>query len=75
MHVTIYDPGNFTPYYLENLSNALAGLGIEVELITSPALFEDVGHHPSIRVSNHFFKLTAGAGRPSSAGMRPYAGP
>lgn len=64
MHVTIYDPGNFTPYYLENLSNALAGLGIEVELITSPAFFEDVGHHPSIRVSNHFFKLTAGAGQP-----------
>jgi len=59
----MFDPGNFTPYYLENLSNALAGLGIEVELITSSPLFEDVNHHTSIRVSNHFFKLTASAGR------------
>jgi len=38
----MFDPGNFTPHYNENLCRALAILGVEVELISSPPLFEQI---------------------------------
>lgn len=63
MHVKIFDPGNFTPYYVENLCEALAGLGLQVDLITSSPLFEPANNLAGVGVENHFFKLTAGAGR------------
>lgn len=60
----MFDPGNFTPHYVENLSIALVRLGIEVDLITSPRLFEEDGRPPDlIGVENYFFKITGGARR------------
>ncbi|HUJ48891.1 MAG TPA: glycosyltransferase family 4 protein [Bryobacteraceae bacterium] len=59
----MFDPGNFTPHYVENLSKALARLGIEVDLITSAPLFEEAGQPDSIGVENYFFKITGGARR------------
>ena len=63
MRVKMFDPGNFTPHYVENLSKALARLGIEVDLITSAPLFEEAGQPGSIGVENYFFKITGGARR------------
>ncbi|MGP0071544.1 MAG: glycosyltransferase family 4 protein [Bryobacteraceae bacterium] len=61
MHVKMFDPGNFTPHYVENLSQALAALGLQVDLITSSPLFEQPSHLDSICAENHFFKITGGA--------------
>lgn len=63
MRVKMFDPGNFTPHYVENLSKGLVRLGIEVELITSSRLFEEAGQPDSIGVENYFFKITGGARR------------
>jgi D-inositol-3-phosphate glycosyltransferase len=63
VHVKIFDPGNFTPYYVENLCETLAGLGLQVDLITSAPLFEQTNGFARVGVENHFFKLTAGAGK------------
>ncbi len=63
MRVKMFDPGNFTPHYVENLSKGLARLGIEVDLITSAPLFEQAGQPHSIGVENYFFKITGGARR------------
>lgn len=56
MRVKMFDPGNFTPYYVENLCNALAALGMEVDLITSAPLFEQTRHERCFPVEEHFFK-------------------
>lgn len=40
MRVFLYDPGNYTPYYNEDLADALAGLGAEVSIVGSAPLFE-----------------------------------
>ena len=55
----MFDPGNFTIHYVENLCGSLADLGAQVELITSPALFEQTG--PSSRYPAHhlFFRQAA----------------
>ena len=59
----MFDPGNFTPHYVENLCRALAGLDLRVDLITSSPLFEQASKIGPIVVENHFFKITEGAGR------------
>lgn len=58
MHVRMFDPGNFTPHYVENLCDALTDLDLQVDLITSSPLFEQSHRDGSIRVENHFFKVT-----------------
>jgi D-inositol-3-phosphate glycosyltransferase len=63
VHVKMFDPGNFTPHYVENLCRALAGLDLQVALITSSPLFEQTSHLGPVTVENHFFKITEGAGR------------
>ncbi|MGA2436430.1 MAG: glycosyltransferase, partial [Bryobacteraceae bacterium] len=60
MHVRMFDPGNFTPHYVENLSNALTRLDVEAGLITSAPLFELDGHGGSEHTEYHFFKLLGG---------------
>lgn len=42
MPVVIFDPGNFTPYYVDGLCRGLAALGVRAQVITSPPLFEPV---------------------------------
>jgi D-inositol-3-phosphate glycosyltransferase len=64
VHVRMFDPGNFTPHYVENLCNALTHMDLQVDLITSSPLFEQTSHSGSVRVENHFFKFTGGTGRP-----------
>jgi D-inositol-3-phosphate glycosyltransferase len=63
VHVRMFDPGNFTPHYVENLCRALAGLDLKVDLITSAPLFEQTSQVGPVAVENHFFKITEGAGR------------
>jgi D-inositol-3-phosphate glycosyltransferase len=63
MRVKMFDPGNFTPHYVENLCRALAGLDLQVDLITSSPLFEQTNPLGPIAVENHFFKITEGAGK------------
>jgi glycosyltransferase involved in cell wall biosynthesis len=57
----MFDPGNFTPHYVENLCRALAGLDLQVELITSSPLFEQSGPISPFPVENRFFKIMEGA--------------
>jgi len=38
----MYDPANFTPYYLEGLCGGLSQLGLRPSVISSPPLFEAV---------------------------------
>jgi D-inositol-3-phosphate glycosyltransferase len=57
MQVKMFDPGNFTPHYVENLCNALAGLDLQVDLITSTPLFEETVSDNRFRVENYFFKM------------------
>jgi D-inositol-3-phosphate glycosyltransferase len=63
VQVKMFDPGNFTPHYVENLCRALAGLDLQVALITSSPLFEQTSQPGPVAVENHFFKITEGAGR------------
>jgi D-inositol-3-phosphate glycosyltransferase len=60
--VRIFDPGNFTPHYVENLGNALADMGVQVDIITSSPLFEQT-NPSSMRVENLFFKVAGGSRR------------
>lgn len=53
--VIVVDPGNYTPFYDINLCDALAALGWDVELITSPHLFETIGPPAPVRVNHLFF--------------------
>jgi D-inositol-3-phosphate glycosyltransferase len=57
------DPGNFTPHYVESLCTALALLDVQVELITSPPLFEEVEHNLSFATQELFFPSVRGARR------------
>ena len=57
------DPGNYTPHYVEGLCTALGVLGVHVELITSPPLFEDVEHKRSFSTQELFFPSVRGARR------------
>ena len=55
--ILILDPGNFTPYYDANLCGGLANLGLEVEWVTSPYLFEPITPPPDVQVQHAFFTL------------------
>ena len=53
--VVVVDPGNYTPFYDINLCAALAARGLDVELITSPHLFESIDVPATVRVNDLFF--------------------
>ena len=63
MRVSMFDPGNFTPYYVAKLAEPLSRLGIEVNVITSEPLFPDVEVRSTVALEFHFFKLIGGARR------------
>jgi glycosyltransferase involved in cell wall biosynthesis len=56
----MFDPGNYTPHYVENLRNALAGMELDVAVITSPPLFEPHARMDSAGVENYFFRSING---------------
>jgi D-inositol-3-phosphate glycosyltransferase len=63
VQVIMFDPGNFTPHYVENLCSALALLNVDVELICSPPLFEQVGNSHSFLTQELFFRSVGGTRR------------
>jgi D-inositol-3-phosphate glycosyltransferase len=63
VRVKMFDPGNFTPHYVKNLSEALAAHGVEVDLITSQPLFEEIVYDDSVHLEYLFFRTTAGTRR------------
>ena len=54
------DPGNFVPYYVDSLCAALRALGVPVELITSPPLFEKMPRTADYAVRSLFFPFLRG---------------
>jgi glycosyltransferase involved in cell wall biosynthesis len=50
----MFDPGNFTPYYVDGLCSALSRLGVEVSLATSPPLFEPCARSGNYGVDYRF---------------------
>lgn len=64
MRVTVFDPGSFTPHYDADLCQSLAGLGLSVELVASPPLFESAEPSDSFQTLNLFFRFTGGAAQP-----------
>ncbi|HEX5230431.1 MAG TPA: glycosyltransferase family 4 protein [Bryobacteraceae bacterium] len=63
MNVTMFDPGNFTPHYVENLCNELAKLDLKVNVITSQGLFEQSWRGVPYGVHHYFFKTTEGGAK------------
>jgi len=59
----MFDPGNYTPHYVENLCSALSSINVLVELVTSPPLFEGAELTHPFPVHNLFFLLTGGSWR------------
>ncbi len=59
----MFDPGNYTPHYVESLCTALAILGVQVEAITSPPLFEEVENNRFFPTQELFFQSVRGARR------------
>ncbi len=62
MRVQIVDPSAFTPPYDHALSAALARAGADVELVTSPFLYGPVPMEDGYRVTEAFYRRTAGRG-------------
>jgi len=60
VQVILFDAGNFTPHYDQNLGCALAALGVEVELITAPPLFEAVEENACFPTKPQFFLSLGG---------------
>lgn len=60
LDVTMLDPGNFLPYYNASLCEALSSLGLNIELITSVFLFEDLEKPKCYREERVFFRLIRG---------------
>jgi D-inositol-3-phosphate glycosyltransferase len=60
MQVVMFDPGNFIPYYIDDLCNALSSRGVSIRLITSVPLFEHVELTGSYEVEYLFFQLLEG---------------
>jgi glycosyltransferase involved in cell wall biosynthesis len=58
--VALLDPGNFSPQYTANLCASLAGLGVDVTLITSPPQFGGMIAPQSYRVETCFFRHATG---------------
>jgi glycosyltransferase involved in cell wall biosynthesis len=57
MKVVMVDPGNYTPYYDYSLCKALAEIGCEVELVTSPFLYDDIPDNSSFDISYLFYRI------------------
>lgn len=57
--VVLLDPGHFTPYYADALSRALAGLGVQVTVVTSPPQFEAIDTDGRYDVVPAFFPWIA----------------
>ncbi|MFI5376496.1 MAG: glycosyltransferase family 4 protein [Candidatus Rokuibacteriota bacterium] len=58
--VVMYDPGNFTPYYLDSLCRSLGELGASPRVISSPPLFEPVDPGGRYEIDRLFFRLMSG---------------
>jgi glycosyltransferase involved in cell wall biosynthesis len=56
MKVLMVDPGNYTPYYNYSLCKALAKTGCEVELATSPFLYDDLPDKGDFDLSHLFHR-------------------
>ena len=54
--VLMVDPGNYTPYYDVNLCDALIEQGWNVELLTSPYMFESIEPPSRVPVRNLFLR-------------------
>jgi len=63
VHVVMFDPGNYTPHYVENLSRALVQSDVSVSLITSPGLFEESWKGLPFAVENLFFQAIGGSAK------------
>lgn len=57
MKVVIVDPGNYTPYYDYSLCKALAEIGCEVELATSPFLYDVIPDKGDFDLSYLFYRV------------------
>jgi glycosyltransferase involved in cell wall biosynthesis len=62
MRVQLVDPSAFTPPYDHALAAALARAGADVELVTSRFLYGPVPREDGYRVSESFYRRTAGRG-------------
>lgn len=56
MKVVMVDPGNYTPYYDYSLCKALAKIGCEVELATSPFLYDVIPDKGDFDLSYLFYR-------------------
>lgn len=54
------DPGNFIPYYVDSLCAAFHRLGVDMRVISAPALFEPVDPRGRYHVEHCFFPLLHG---------------
>jgi glycosyltransferase involved in cell wall biosynthesis len=61
--VAILDPANFSPQYTANLCAGLAGLGVDVTLITSSPQFGEMPPPRGYRVEDCFFRHVTGLER------------
>ena len=52
--MVLYDPGNFTPYYNDELAAALTRAGMRVSLIASAPLFEKTAGCQAEAVDRHW---------------------
>ncbi len=68
--MVMFDPGNFTPFYLDGLCRALKAQGVYVRVITSPPLFEGVNPDAHYGIDCHFFRALKGR-RSSLVRRRP----
>lgn len=51
----VFDPGNFTPYYVDALCTALRRLGLPTRVVASPPLFDAVDPAGRYQVEHCFF--------------------
>ncbi len=59
-NATMFDPGNFTPYYIDSLCGSLRDIGLGIRVITSPPLFEPVDPAGRYQIECLFFPLLNG---------------
>jgi glycosyltransferase involved in cell wall biosynthesis len=62
VRIQLVDPSAYTPPYDHALAAALARTGADVELVTSRFLYGPVPREEGYRVSEHFYRRTAGRG-------------
>ena len=60
LSVVMYDPGNFTPYYVDGLCRGLADLGLGARVLASPALFEAVDPAGRYEIEQVFYSRLTG---------------